>query len=120
MTTEEQMKAIVESVDGGCWHDIAGWQEINGSLQRCSKCNAPSNKGKNPSPTDMNVLMEYAEKLGYQDIRVNKLGSFWGTTLRSIYRDGPKDIEVKSSFSGHEIQADALREALYQAVKGEG
>ena len=108
MTPEEQeMREIVESVDGGCWHIFN-----DGYMALCEKCNASYSRGfRNPSPTDMNVLMEYARKL-------------CSTVILHI--DDKCEAVVWMHLKGltkvtdQDTPADALREALYQAVKGEG
>lgn len=111
MTPEEQMKAIVEAA-GECWHEnkpgkfycVCGEETLKGPCFRLP----------NPSPTDLNVLMEYAEKLKVVasvvcDPRTDSSARIFQTThctqLSNAHADTP---------------AYALREALYQAVKGEG
>lgn len=110
MTPEYEMRKIVESVPGGCWHKGTGMIPHGFNCRACDSC---GDFAINPSPTDMNALVEYAEKLGTDYIGTGKQSGEYFAMLefpklqQGKYRHG----------STGATRADALREALCQAVE---
>jgi hypothetical protein len=108
MTPEEQMKAIVEAT-GEKWPER--W--VYGS-DYCGNPILVKNSKQPPSPTDMNALMEHSEKLNV----VIELTTGYAGGNRTIVKVYTSKI---SSYDDSRVcadtPADALREALYQAVK---
>lgn len=110
MTPEEQMKDIAIAA-GGKW-EVKEW--ISTDVQGGSGDGYYDDRTYlNPSPTDMNALMEYAEKLG--------LVYHFKRLPEGLYYAGVFDQKGKLHFvDRQENRADVFREALYQAVKGKG
>lgn len=124
MTPEQEMKASVIAA-GECWHE---WerkyllQDYATGMFKCSKCDYSSEwvKGSphNPSPTDLNELFRLAEKLGFTKIETDK-----DAKNKTFQCNISKDDYVCTYhflIGIGNTPADALRTALYQAVKGEG
>lgn len=119
MNPEEQMKAIIGAVNGK-------WHEKLGEAFKCFTCRVecvtyhPDEIGSflashsNPSPTDMNALMEYAKKLRYH---VEADYAPCGHNQVSIHTDGKLSNKPAGQSVDQDTPADALRSALYQAVK---
>lgn len=111
MTPEQEMQAIVESA-GECWHESAGCAP----LYKCKKCGRQMGYHTcNPSPTDLNELFRLAEKLGVY--AGNWKIDDYGCCHILVETNDLKRKEIVTN----DTPADALRNALYQAVtKGEG
>ena len=106
---QQKIKEIVEAA-GMCWHYVM--LDKLRDVQYCHKCNIESHTGiSNPSPTDLNALMEIAEKLGY-GVQLNK--GIVAVCSAKIWtdRDGVISNEVADTL------AEALLLAIHQAVNG--
>ena len=130
-TPAEQMKFIVEKTPGMCWHKPKpDFRRINHSMiQKECVCGASSSWEKleghgnpkpifrfnNPSPTDLNALMEIARKL------------FIVKEINFIYDHGCVGDAVHCCLRVPAIQhlgtgdteADALRLAIFKSLGGE-
>lgn len=123
MTPEQKTKAIVEEA-GECWHE---WerkyllQDYVTWMFKCSKCDCSSEwvKGSppNPSPTDLNELFRLAEKLGLR-VHLKYRGDDYHAKV--WFKPEEEDTDRVFFWSVAATPADALRTALYQAMKGGG
>lgn len=109
MTPQEEMRLLVES-DGGCWHERMAGE------YKCLKCETflgfGYTRNSNPSPSDLQWLMDYAERRGYFAIEFDKMENGWYCIIsKSNYNH---KYVMKA-----ETPADALRSALVAALKGE-
>ena len=120
MTPEEQMRAIQEDA-GECRHEwangVTGHNTANHrKVHKCKIC-GKSGDGHvhlgwlNPSPADLNELFRLAEKLGCKEYGTAKFGG--------KFCAGVELCEASIATEEADTPADALREALYLAVKGE-
>lgn len=128
MTPEEQMKAIVKAADE-CWHEwtnsITGYNTTNHKrVHKCKLCGVGGDghvhlSWRNPFPTDLNEISRLAEKLvweykqGYS--KTCKTNRYYAKVWAEQGMDNHLGITVFAN-----TPADALREALHQAVKGVG
>ena len=108
-TPAEQMKFIVEKTPGMCWHEVDKNTFMCSCGETCLK--APCGY-HNPSPTDLNALIEIARKNGvyahvYESMSTD--GGYCSTVHNDIL-----DISIL----GEDAPADALRLAIYKALGG--
>ena len=117
MDAEEQMQAIVEAA-GECWHKRVVDKvpsPVEGCFDyfpRCDKCEIGlPHHSKHPSPHDLNELVRLADKLGFDEVRIDLHGMAdiiqWNLDFPDLRYEGRGETPV-----------DALRNALYQSVTG--
>ena len=122
---QKEMKHIVEKA-GGCWHEHSAvittfGGRLDGEPTKCKHCGllmpvqslyesaiAPYN----PSPGDLNALVELAEKFGFWRIAFHR-----GVYKRLCFLND--DVDHIGRVDCDEPHAAALRKALYQATGGE-
>lgn len=127
MTPNEKIRAVVEAA-GECWHEAG---EIEGDsitmpmTLHCAKCGelmcmegSCRNHTQNPSPTDLNELFRLAEKLEYS-VRLETTFPDYGEIVYKVsIRKFCKKVWLM--YGQFPTPAEALLDALYQAVKEEG
>ena len=115
MTPNEEMEYIVNNTPGMCWPERTRQQEY-----KCCTCGVIniinpdiSAQHANPSPTDMNALMECAEKLGF-DYKIDRCQGLKHQFAAAIF---VPDLHTRFSELGDD-RVTPFRAALVQAIKG--
>ena len=117
-TKIKEMRELVE-VSGGCWHEDIGMQDKEYGKFYCPKCEIERKSFYeicNPSPSDIQALFNIARSMNIAlEIDVNGVGN---SQVSAHVDNNLSHHPAGQSIDGLQI-ADALRKALFQAIKGE-